>query len=221
MVQIPRLREWREARALTQVELAERAGVSSRSVAGYEAGAGARPPTVRKLASALGVEVAELRGDAEHPLGEAPPSSTQPPLNGFEEEQRREDRRAAALRDALEDLRLTAERYERYHTAQEKLDEFRAGWEKRLAEEDFDEAAVKEAGRTIDAFWPAVTALADSEMVGLMQSGYQLEEAAAQSALVPAIERFQALCDRVNSMYRKKFQNTSASIYVFPQRKAS
>src|SRR5215208_8383856 len=73
MVQIPRLREWREARALTQVELAERAGVSSRSVAGYEAGAGARPPTVRRLAEALGVEVADLRGDLESPLAEALP----------------------------------------------------------------------------------------------------------------------------------------------------
>jgi transcriptional regulator with XRE-family HTH domain len=88
MVQIPRLREWREARALTQVELAERARLSSRSVAGYEAGAGARPPTVRKLAEALGVEVADLRGDSEHPLGEEPPSS-QLTLNGALEEERR------------------------------------------------------------------------------------------------------------------------------------
>jgi transcriptional regulator with XRE-family HTH domain len=88
MVQIPRLREWREARALTQVELAEKAGVSSRSVAGYEAGTGARPPTVRRLAEALDVEVADLRGDSEHPLGEAPPSS-QLTLNGALEEERR------------------------------------------------------------------------------------------------------------------------------------
>jgi transcriptional regulator with XRE-family HTH domain len=88
MLQIPKLREWRESRALTQVELAERAGMSSRSVAGYEAGGGARPPTVRKLAEALGVEVADLRGDPEHPLGVAPPSPTQLPLNGFEEERR-------------------------------------------------------------------------------------------------------------------------------------
>ena len=72
-MQIPRLKEWREARALTQVELAELADVSSRSVAGYEAGAGARPPTVRKLAEALGVEVGDLRGDPEHPLAEALP----------------------------------------------------------------------------------------------------------------------------------------------------
>jgi transcriptional regulator with XRE-family HTH domain len=86
MVQIPRLREWREFRALTQVELAERAGVSSRSVAGYEAGMGARLPTVRKLAEALGVEASDLYGQPDSPLAEAPPSSIQPPLNGFEEE---------------------------------------------------------------------------------------------------------------------------------------
>jgi transcriptional regulator with XRE-family HTH domain len=62
MVEIPKLRELRERRALTQVELAERAGLSSRSVAGYEAGAGARPGTVRKLARALGVRVTDLFG---------------------------------------------------------------------------------------------------------------------------------------------------------------
>jgi transcriptional regulator with XRE-family HTH domain len=74
MVQIPRLREWREARALTQVELAELADVSSRSVAGYEAGAGARPPTVRKLAQVLAVDIADLVGEADHPKDGAPKS---------------------------------------------------------------------------------------------------------------------------------------------------
>jgi transcriptional regulator with XRE-family HTH domain len=74
MVQIPRLREWREARALTQVELAELADLSSRSVAGYEAGAGARPPTVRKLAEVLNVDITDLLGEAEHPKDNAPES---------------------------------------------------------------------------------------------------------------------------------------------------
>jgi transcriptional regulator with XRE-family HTH domain len=74
MVQIPRLREWREARALTQVELARLAEVSSRSVAGYEAGAGARPPTVRKLADVLNVEIADLVGEADYPKAGAPES---------------------------------------------------------------------------------------------------------------------------------------------------
>jgi transcriptional regulator with XRE-family HTH domain len=62
-VQIPKLRQWREARALTQEELAEKAGVSARSVAGYEAGAGARPGTVRNLAAALDIEVMDLLED--------------------------------------------------------------------------------------------------------------------------------------------------------------
>src|SRR5215213_4541034 len=90
MVQIPRLREWREARALTQVELAERARISSRSVAGYEAGHGARPPTVRRLAEALGVDVMELVGvEAAPGKAEAPPSPEQPSFNGLLEEERR------------------------------------------------------------------------------------------------------------------------------------
>lgn len=91
MVRIPRLREWREARALTQVELAEKAGVSSRSVAGYEAGTGARPPTVRKLAEALDIELLDLMGEAARPKA---PASSQPSFNGlFEEERRAQDLR--------------------------------------------------------------------------------------------------------------------------------
>jgi transcriptional regulator with XRE-family HTH domain len=89
MVQIPRLREWREARALTQVELAEKAGVSSRSVAGYEAGTGARPPTVRKLSEALDIEILDLMGEAARPKAS---TSSQPSFNGlFEEERRAQD----------------------------------------------------------------------------------------------------------------------------------
>jgi transcriptional regulator with XRE-family HTH domain len=136
MVQIPRLREWREARALTQVELAERAGVSSRSVAGYEAGAGARPPTVRRLAEALGVEVADLRGVPERPpLGPAP-ASQQLTLNGELEEERRAAWEAAAdearrlrkagwaqMWKALSEWRASKSRGEPYATRRKCLDE--------------------------------------------------------------------------------------------------
>lgn len=59
-MKIPKLRKQRERRALTQVELAKKAGLSERSIAGYEAGAGATPPSVRKLAAALNVEIEEL-----------------------------------------------------------------------------------------------------------------------------------------------------------------
>src|SRR5215217_4317284 len=87
MVQIPRLREWRELQGWTQKNLAQESGVSTRSIAGYEAGASARPGTARKLAEALGVEVVDLvltSGKAE-----APPSPEQPSFNGLLEQERR------------------------------------------------------------------------------------------------------------------------------------
>src|SRR5829696_1245146 len=136
MVQIPRLREWRETRALSQVELAELADLSSRSVAGYEAGAGARPPTVRRLAEALGVEVADLRGVPERPpLGPASPSQ-QPTLNGELEAERRAAREAdvkqarhlretgrARMQKALSEWRASKEREEPYASRRKYLDE--------------------------------------------------------------------------------------------------
>jgi transcriptional regulator with XRE-family HTH domain len=75
-VLVPKLRQWRERRAMTQEELAEKAGVSVRSVAGYEAGAGARPGTVRKIADTLGVEVEEL---LDSPKGRLPLEADVPP----------------------------------------------------------------------------------------------------------------------------------------------
>jgi excisionase family DNA binding protein len=149
---------------------------------------------------------------------QAPPSPEQPSLNGLLEEERREHRRAAAVQYGLDDVRLTVARYERYQTMSEKLDEFRKGWEARLETEDFNQAALEEGGRTASAFWPMVTALADFELGDLMRAGYQLEEAAAQSALVPAIERYQALCHRLNSIYREKYE---AKIYWLARREAS
>ncbi|CAA9461038.1 MAG: hypothetical protein AVDCRST_MAG28-3280 [uncultured Rubrobacteraceae bacterium] len=62
---IPNLRYWRERRALTQEELAEKANVGARSIAGYEAGAGARPGNVRKLAGALDIDVSALMMEEE------------------------------------------------------------------------------------------------------------------------------------------------------------
>jgi transcriptional regulator with XRE-family HTH domain len=101
---IPQLRQWREYRGLTQRELAAASGVSLRSIAGYETGAGVRPNTARKLAEALNVEVADFFREPVTPKVPAPPSPEQPPLNGFEEEQR-----ASAL--------------------SEHFDLWRAGWE--------------------------------------------------------------------------------------------
>ena len=210
----------RERAGLTQEQEAKSAGVSPTTISGIESGKITRPhlKTLLKIARALGIDVGELR---EPGKADAPPSSTQPPLNGFGEEERRVDRRDAALRDAIADLRRTTARNEGFLAVRQALDGFCEAWEKRIAEGDFDKAAIEEAGRTIKFFWPAVTAAADAEMVDHMRF-VPYEEAAALSKLFPAIRRFQALCDIVNNAYRDKFLNAHASnVYPFPQRKAS
>lgn len=71
-MQVPRLREWRQRRGLIQAELAQAAGVSVRSVAGYEAGGGIRPTTARKVAAALELAVEDLL-DLAHAAGDSYP----------------------------------------------------------------------------------------------------------------------------------------------------
>jgi transcriptional regulator with XRE-family HTH domain len=208
----------REQAALTQEQEAKIAGVSPTTISSIESGKITRPhlKTLLKIARALGAHVGELR---ESGKAEAPSSRTQPPLNGFEEE-RREDRRATGVRDAIAVVRRTTARLEGYQAIQKAMDEYREVWEKRLAEGDFDKAALEEAGRALEAFWPAVTAAADAEIAEGAEWGEQPEEAAAQSVLFPAIRRFQALCDRVNSTYREKYA-PGATVYAFPPRAAS
>jgi transcriptional regulator with XRE-family HTH domain len=98
-VQLPRLKEWREFRGLTQPELAERAGMSLRSVFNYEHGGNALPNSARKLAAALGVEIGDLISADAHPKGAAPPS--QPSFNHLLEE-RRSPSVAKAVSDVAE-----------------------------------------------------------------------------------------------------------------------
>jgi len=57
---LPRLERLREYAALSQRELASRAGVAPSTITRLEKGAEAHPSTVRKLADALGVEPKEL-----------------------------------------------------------------------------------------------------------------------------------------------------------------
>jgi transcriptional regulator with XRE-family HTH domain len=56
VIRLTRLRAIRERKALTQDELAQLAGVSRQTVIKIEGGLEPRPPTIRKLATALGVE---------------------------------------------------------------------------------------------------------------------------------------------------------------------
>lgn len=60
VIKLSRLRAIRERKALTQNELADMAGVSRQTVVKIEGGLEPRPPTIRKLAAALGVEPQDL-----------------------------------------------------------------------------------------------------------------------------------------------------------------
>ena len=61
MLKTPRLRELRERAALSQEDLAKKAGVARATIADLEANKRpARPSTRRKLAEALGVDPKEL-----------------------------------------------------------------------------------------------------------------------------------------------------------------
>lgn len=77
----------REQAGLTQEQEAKMAGISPTTISGIESGKIRRPhlKTLLKIARALGTDVGELR---ESGKAQAPPSSTQPPLNGFEQERR-------------------------------------------------------------------------------------------------------------------------------------
>jgi transcriptional regulator with XRE-family HTH domain len=78
-LKLPRLKEVRELHGWSQAKLAEESGVSRDSISNYETGQReAWPATAKKLADALGVEIADLReparelavsGKAEAPRG--------------------------------------------------------------------------------------------------------------------------------------------------------
>ena len=139
-MQIPRLRQWREFRRLTQKDLAAESGVSVRSIAGYEAGAGIRPNTARKLAEALNIEVADFFREPEGPKVPAPPSPKQPSFNGLLEEERRRAEREKLIDDLPGWIRAAAEnpefvrRFEAAKASGEKADQLSA--EERAAAEE-------------------------------------------------------------------------------------
>lgn len=68
-MKLTRLREWRQIRGLNQTELGERAGVWPQTISGLEQQKQeARPSTVRRLATALDIEIEDLVGPDEDPL---------------------------------------------------------------------------------------------------------------------------------------------------------
>jgi DNA-binding XRE family transcriptional regulator len=79
-MQLPRVKEWREAVGLTQRELAERAGLGPATVPRVEAGGSASPRTARKISEALSVSVVDLMENPPAPLADARPETSRPPV---------------------------------------------------------------------------------------------------------------------------------------------
>src|SRR4051794_20610712 len=99
------LRQWREARGLSQVKLSARADVNPATVNQIERGVReASPATLRKLADALDISLYELL-EGKPPKGQAPSSQ----LKEAEEERRKADTTlttswAIALEDLLDEF---------------------------------------------------------------------------------------------------------------------
>jgi transcriptional regulator with XRE-family HTH domain len=69
VTRLPRLKALRERRALSQAELAEKAGITRATLSRLEGGAERPyPSTIRKIAAALGVEPGDLM-DTDRPGG--------------------------------------------------------------------------------------------------------------------------------------------------------
>jgi transcriptional regulator with XRE-family HTH domain len=88
-----RLRELRAERQLSLRQVKERGGPNKDTMSLLERGVHSpHAQTLGRIAQAFGMSVAELRTELDAaqppPLGQAPPSPEQPPLNGFEEERR-------------------------------------------------------------------------------------------------------------------------------------
>ena len=64
-MEVKQLKDWRRRRALSQKELAVKSGVGQATIARIETGHGARPATVRTLATALEISIEQLLGDEE------------------------------------------------------------------------------------------------------------------------------------------------------------
>jgi transcriptional regulator with XRE-family HTH domain len=88
------LRNLRLRRGFSQADLSAKTGVAEFTISEIEGGKrpNPRPSTLRKLAQGLGVEVADLYGEPDNPLGAAPPPTEQRSFNHLlAEEQRPRD----------------------------------------------------------------------------------------------------------------------------------
>jgi transcriptional regulator with XRE-family HTH domain len=98
------VKEIRRRKGWSQKDLAEESGVGQDTISGIESGRHEpRPSTLRKLADALGVEVADFFREPAVPLAEAP--ETGPTETEVEEKRHVIPQSAASLKKHIEDMK--------------------------------------------------------------------------------------------------------------------
>lgn len=179
-----RLVRLRKLRGFSQRALAKESGVSPATI--YELENGRREPnpsTLRKLASALEVEVADLLEEPDIPKGTAPPLQ-RTLFNGLEEE-----RRETLYGPWLDFANRYADR-----------------WEERVKAGDFDLGSVHEFIATVEDLMPTLHRLNADEQRGLPRQPYSFGVPAAKTGV--AISRLSDLIDPLITAGASKFENS-------------
>ncbi len=179
------LREHRDKALLTQDELGKMAGLSGYTISRIESDqVEPRVSTMRKIAGALGIKPEEL---TTRPKSEARRSS--------ETEERR-----AKLEEVGEDHRDEREGLERYVLR----------WERWLETGGVPEEAVREFLTAARTWYPVLRGLVRTELtqisgvLGLDPSPVLADEAKAESALLPLLERYGALWERLAGVWAER-----------------
>jgi transcriptional regulator with XRE-family HTH domain len=148
------LRRVRTMRGMNQVDLARASGVAQNTISEIELGKReARPATLRKLARALDVEIADFFEAADRPKVPAP-YSQQLTLNGELEEERR-----VVWESTVKDARRLRE------TGRDRLEELLAAWhasKKRGEDSSARRAYLDEMGELLQRAYDAEMALLEA-----------------------------------------------------------
>jgi transcriptional regulator with XRE-family HTH domain len=167
------VKEIRRRKGWSQKDLAEESGVGQDTISGIESGRHEpRPSTLRKLADALGVEVADFFREPALPLGEAPREVGQSLLERAQDAARQDEKKGAQAVNRL--FASEGELPSTYITEFEE-DRFRAELLGRGFPDEYFE----------DFIWPLVTMVnqQEREISRLREENSRLREEAEQESV--------------------------------------
>ncbi len=168
-----RLAELRESQALTLRDLAERSGVDANTINQVELGhRKPRPSTLRKLAKALDIEVADFFKEPDLPLGGAPREAGQSLLERAQDAARQDEKKGA---QAVNRLFASEGELPATNNTEFEEDRFRAELRARGFPDGYFEGFI----------WPLVTTVnqQEREISRLREENSRLREEAEQESV--------------------------------------